>query len=164
MKQKINKYKVYAGIPVETGAHIVLNPAFGITMADIQQKIKGNIKISSRSTLHLQGKNIFIDGLELDGTLIVKCADNTTVNLKNLVVKNKGQFNKICLFCGCLFLYVKVIRKKHPKKNKKGWNFKEIDVNDEKIEEKYRIRGYILEKHEDKTIDLSDGKTHTIDK
>jgi len=62
--------------------------------------------------------DIHIYNLDLDGALIVKGCPGAKVTIKNLTVKNDG--------------YI----------------FQEIDPDDEKVEEKYRIRGFITEKRD----------------
>jgi UDP-sugar pyrophosphorylase len=119
--------QVFAGIPVEAGAKIVLGPSFGVTQAEIAEKLKGaDIHISGRSTLVLDGDNISIKSLKLDGTLVVKASAGSKVEIDGLVVKNGG------------------------------WQFKEINVNDKSVDQKYRIRGYVLEK-KGGTVIASDG-------
>jgi len=56
--------------------------------------------------------------LKLDGTLIVKACRGAKVTIKNLTVTNDG------------------------------WRFKNIDPNDEAMDQKYRIRGYVLDKRD----------------
>jgi len=46
--------------------------------------------MSARSTLMVSGHDIRIEGLDLDGTLIVRAVPGANVHLKNLTVKNRG--------------------------------------------------------------------------
>lgn len=127
-----DKLELVKGLPVDYGARIVLYPSFGSTIKDIGTKLKGDISITVNSTLVLDG-DIEIDGLKLDGTLIIRSkGQNTKIIIKNLVVKNDG------------------------------YEFKAIDINDTSIEEKYRIRGYILNKKGERIIEFDNGETNVV--
>jgi len=60
----------FLGITAKLGARVVLMPSFGISLEEIKSRLRGDIKISKRSALILDG-NITIDGLQLDGALTV---------------------------------------------------------------------------------------------
>ncbi len=45
-----------------------------------------------------------------------------------------------------------------------GWQFKAIDINDANIEEKYRIRGYVVNKMQQRIIQFDNGKTNVCSK
>jgi len=47
---------------------VFLHPSFGVTVAEIRQRISGTVKVSNKSTLVLKGE-INLSNLELDGTL-----------------------------------------------------------------------------------------------
>jgi UDP-sugar pyrophosphorylase len=80
-----------AGIPVTSGPRIVLCPAFAVSQEEVLEKIKGNRnKISKRSSLILEGQNLSIENLNLDGALVIKVGDNTHVSVDGLKVQNKG--------------------------------------------------------------------------
>eukprot|EP00486_Rosalina_sp_Unknown_P016643 CAMPEP_0201597326 /NCGR_PEP_ID=MMETSP0190_2-20130828/193872_1 /ASSEMBLY_ACC=CAM_ASM_000263 /TAXON_ID=37353 /ORGANISM="Rosalina sp." /LENGTH=330 /DNA_ID=CAMNT_0048058285 /DNA_START=738 /DNA_END=1730 /DNA_ORIENTATION=- len=128
-----DKLELVKGLPVDYGARIVLYPSFGATIRDIGEKLKGDISITENSTLILDGDGIEIDGLKLDGTLIIRSkGKNTKIIIKNLSVKNEG------------------------------YEFKAIDVNDTSIEEKYRIRGYVLNKKGERIIEFDNEKANTV--
>jgi len=64
------------------GPKVVLHPSFGVTLKEIRDKIKGELKITPESTFAVKGnaelKNIKVDGvlkLEGNGTF-----ENITVN------------------------------------------------------------------------------------
>ena len=59
------------GIPVTLMPAIVLEPSFALTSEEIGEKFKGG-KISSRSTLVVEGAGVEIEDLELDGALVIK--------------------------------------------------------------------------------------------
>lgn len=132
--------KEFAGISVSYGARIVLYPSFGTTVADIRSKVNGELNVSQKSTLVLEGGSIeIVNGLTLDGTLVVRALNGSSVVLDGLVVKNDG------------------------------WQFEDIDVDDESVLEKYRIRGYRLNKCESdddtrnaRVICFDDGEKHVL--
>ena len=105
----------YGGIPTLTGAKVVLCPAFGTTSLEIKSKFPTpeNVSISSTSSLVLDGPNIVIKSLDLKGALVINAVDGAEVVVENVVVENEG------------------------------WVFEPVAFDDEKYEEKYRIRGYI---------------------
>ncbi len=132
--QSIKGRTTLGGMSCKCGARVVLQPSFGITVEEIQSKITGKVDISDASTLIIDGENIELGDLELDGTLIIRASGKgTKITIKKLKVKNEG------------------------------WDFKEIDSKDEEIDPIYRVRGYILEKKEEKVIEFDDGKQHIID-
>ena len=59
------------GIPVTLMPAIVLEPSFALTSEEVGEKFKGG-KISSRSTLVVDGAGVQIEDLELDGALVIK--------------------------------------------------------------------------------------------
>ncbi len=128
------KQELVRGIPVEYGARVVLYPSFGVTVREIGQRLKGNISITERSTLIIDG-NVEINGLALNGALIIRTrGKGTKVVIDNLSVTNRG------------------------------WEFKAIDTNDVNIAEKYRIRGYVVHKMEQRLIEFDNGKANVCSK
>merc|ERR1719173_163004 len=120
---------VYEGIPVQSGAKVVLSPATGLTLNQVKTSFTGgeNITISDRSTLVVKG-DVTIENLVLDGGLVLHARPGCKLVVKSLTVKNAG--------CA----------------------FNPIDVNDSRIAEKYRIRGYMLGASEFKVIDTQSTK------
>jgi len=83
--------QVFSGINVGVGARIILLPSFGTTQREIISKFSGGkVKISNRSTLILDGTDILVKNLDLDGTLVVRAASGAKVIIDGLTVKNKG--------------------------------------------------------------------------
>ena len=79
------------GIPVTPGPRIILCPAFGITQEEILSKIEGDgNKISSRSSLVLEGHHLTIKDLDLDGSLVIRAGEDCHVTVDGLKVQNKG--------------------------------------------------------------------------
>ncbi len=54
------------------------------------QKQLGEINISNRSTLIVEGENVKFDSLDLDGTLVIQAVSGANVHIKKLKVHNKG--------------------------------------------------------------------------
>jgi UDP-sugar pyrophosphorylase len=84
------EFRSFQGISTMMGAMVSILPSWALTWAEVRQKLKGNVKISNRSTLVIDGENITIDGLDLDGALVIRAAPGTQVSIKNLKVVNKG--------------------------------------------------------------------------
>jgi UDP-sugar pyrophosphorylase len=78
------------GIPVTEGPRIILCPAFGITQEEILSKVQGKNRISKRSSLILEGQNLTIKDLDLDGALVVRAGEDSHVTVDGLKVQNKG--------------------------------------------------------------------------
>ncbi|CAN6268294.1 unnamed protein product [Urochloa humidicola] len=79
----------FNGQEVEVWPRITWSPQWGLTFKDVKEKVRGNSSISQRSALVLNGRNIFIEGLLLDGTLIVNAVDEAEVKITG-PVQNKG--------------------------------------------------------------------------
>lgn len=79
-----------AGIPVTEGPRILLCPSFGITQEEIVAKVQGDVKISKRSSVVLEGHHLSIKNLDVDGALIIRAGDDTHVTVDGLKVRNKG--------------------------------------------------------------------------
>jgi len=75
----------FLGISADIGARVILKPSFAVSLEQMKAKVQGKVRISKRSSLVLEG-NASIDGLDLDGALIVA----GTGVLKDKVVKNAG--------------------------------------------------------------------------
>ena len=77
------------GIPVTPGPRVIICPSFAITQQEIVNKVKGGI-ITERSTLVLDGENLVIKDLKLDGSLVIRAAHGCEVTVDGLTVTNKG--------------------------------------------------------------------------
>lgn len=85
--------EIYQGIKVVPGPAIVLKPSFVAAPAEYRVKFPTpeKVKISARSTLIVSGAGVTIEQLDLDGALVIECAEgkNLTVN-RSEPVKNAG--------------------------------------------------------------------------
>jgi len=63
-----------------------------LTQKELCSKLDGNnISISKRSAFVLEGRNIKIKRLELDGALVLRCGgDEVFVEIEGMVVRNEG--------------------------------------------------------------------------
>ena len=81
--------RVVHGIPLNDGAKIVFSPSFAITQADVSRKVKGG-SISDNSVVDIDGEQVALENVIIDGTLIVKTAPGVSLALKDVTVNNKG--------------------------------------------------------------------------
>ncbi len=79
-----------SGIPITEGPRIVLCPAFGITQEELLHKIQGDVKISKRSSIVLEGHHLTIKNLDVDGALVIRSGEKSHVTVDGLKVSNKG--------------------------------------------------------------------------
>jgi len=109
----------YHGIRVSAPAKVVIYPSFALTEEEFVAKLANSrIVIAHGSTLILDGSGINIQQLELNGSLHLTARNNSTLFVHKLVLNNPG------------------------------WKFKMINPDDESYDQKYRIRGYVVEKHD----------------
>lgn len=66
------KQEVYNGQEVEVWPRIVWSPSWALTFAEVCEKLSGFIKISQRSTLVIDGRDISLKDVTLDGTLVLR--------------------------------------------------------------------------------------------
>ena len=71
------------GVPFVLGPKVILRPSFTMSFAEGKEKISGG-SISGEATLILDGKDIFLDNVELSGpsALVVKACDGAKVTVK----------------------------------------------------------------------------------
>ncbi|XP_051208118.1 UDP-sugar pyrophosphorylase [Lolium perenne] len=79
----------FNGQEVEVWPRITWSPRWGLTLKDVKQKVNGNSSVSQRSVLVINGQNVIIDGLSLDGALIVNSVDEAEVKVTGHI-ENKG--------------------------------------------------------------------------
>ncbi|XP_076957614.1 UDP-sugar pyrophosphorylase-like [Bidens hawaiensis] len=79
----------FNGQEVEVWSRVVWNPKWAVTFADVKSKVSGNNSVSQKSTLVVNGRDIFIEDLSLDGALIVDSVDDAEVKVGGSVC-NKG--------------------------------------------------------------------------
>ncbi|KAF5200736.1 Udp-sugar pyrophosphorylase [Thalictrum thalictroides] len=81
--------QVFNGQEVEVWPRITWKPEWGLTYKDVKHKVGKGCSISQRSTLVINGQNVLLNDLNLDGALVVTSGDQAEVNLEGSV-QNKG--------------------------------------------------------------------------
>lgn len=79
----------FNGQEVEVWPRMTWSPRWGLTFKSVKEKVHDNSSVSQRSALVINGQNVFLEGLSLDGTLIVNAVDEAEVKLTGHV-QNKG--------------------------------------------------------------------------
>jgi len=79
----------FSGVECPWGAKVSLSPEMGVTLADVQNRVQGSVKMTERSTLILDG-DVTLGNISLDGCLEVRAAPGCKVTLANMTVKNDG--------------------------------------------------------------------------
>ncbi|GMI11233.1 hypothetical protein TrLO_g15552 [Triparma laevis f. longispina] len=82
-------WELLNGVYVYSGPRIYLSPTFCLLKSEVASKCL-NLKISSKSSLSVEGYNVEIDGLNLDGALIINVADGASLKIKDYGVFNEG--------------------------------------------------------------------------
>ncbi|KAK8947104.1 UDP-sugar pyrophosphorylase [Platanthera zijinensis] len=80
---------VFNGQEVEIWPRITWKPKWALTFSDVQKKVKEGCSFSQRATMVLNGPNIYLQGLSLDGTLIIHAVNEAQVQVSGSV-QNKG--------------------------------------------------------------------------
>ena len=69
----------FNGQEVEVWPRITWSPRWGLTFKNVKEKVRGDSSISQRSALAINGRNIILEGLSLDGTLIINAVEEAEV-------------------------------------------------------------------------------------
>jgi UDP-sugar pyrophosphorylase len=69
----------FNGQEVEVWPRMTWSPRWGLTFKSVKEKVHDNSSVSQRSALVINGQNVFLEGLSLDGTLIVNAVDEAEV-------------------------------------------------------------------------------------
>ncbi|XP_062115865.1 UDP-sugar pyrophosphorylase-like [Humulus lupulus] len=112
--------EVFNGQEVEVWPRITWKPQWGLTFSDIKKKISGSCSISQRSTMIVKGRNVFMEGLSLDGALVI---DGDVVE-EDAEVRIGGSVQN------------------------KGWTIEKVDYKDTSVAEELRIRGFRIKRVE----------------
>lgn len=70
---------VFNGQEVEVWPRMTWKPKWALTYGDVKKKVHEGGYISQRSTMILNGQNIFLDDLSLDGTLVINATNGAEV-------------------------------------------------------------------------------------
>lgn len=109
------KLETFNGQDVEVWPRIVWSPEWGVTYSNIKSKLLGTSSICQKSTLVLDGKQIVLEDVKLDGTLVVRTAVEDA--------KAKLHFWRI---------------------QNSGWAIEPVDHKDITYPEEVRIRGFCI--------------------
>lgn len=72
--------QVFNGQEVEVWSRVVWKPKWAVTFSDVKSKVSGeNSSVSQKSTLVIKGRNVLIEDLSLDGTLVIDSVDDAEV-------------------------------------------------------------------------------------
>ncbi|XP_073144290.1 UDP-sugar pyrophosphorylase-like [Henckelia pumila] len=80
---------VFNGQEVEVWPRIVWKPKWGLTFSSIRSKISRNCSVSQKSTMVINGQNIYLEDLCLDGALVILASDDAEVKVGGSV-SNSG--------------------------------------------------------------------------
>eukprot|EP01061_Rhynchopus_euleeides_P011017 TRINITY_DN20592_c0_g1_i1.p1 TRINITY_DN20592_c0_g1~~TRINITY_DN20592_c0_g1_i1.p1 ORF type:complete len:588 (+),score=203.93 TRINITY_DN20592_c0_g1_i1:47-1810(+) len=83
----------YNKIPIRWWPRVVLHPGFAPTLAALQGKVKptgSGVHITARSSLVVEGEDVVIHSLRLDGALHIKVAPGASLVINSLEVSNEG--------------------------------------------------------------------------
>uniref|UniRef100_A0A5B6YTK4 UTP-monosaccharide-1-phosphate uridylyltransferase n=1 Tax=Davidia involucrata TaxID=16924 RepID=A0A5B6YTK4_DAVIN len=82
-------HQVFNGQEVEVWPRITWKPKWALTFSDVQSKVRGSCSISQKSTVVIKGRNIFLEDLSLDGSLVIDSVEDAEVKVGGSV-QNKG--------------------------------------------------------------------------
>lgn len=84
--------QVFNGQEVELWPRIAWSPKWALTFSDVRKKVGGDCSVSQRSTLAIKGTKVYIEGLSLDGALVVNSVDEAEVRL--FIERNLSNIHK----------------------------------------------------------------------
>ena len=73
---------------------LVLSPAASLTLSDMHSHFCGSLKMSDKSILLIDGTNIFLENVVLDGTLIIRACPGANVYIRDATIQNDGWIMK----------------------------------------------------------------------
>lgn len=77
---------MFNGQEVEVWPRITWKPKWALIFSDVKTKVSGSCSISQRSTVVVNGRNVFLQDLTLDGALVINSVDEAKVfNMTNLL-------------------------------------------------------------------------------
>ncbi|MBF0243828.1 MAG: UTP--glucose-1-phosphate uridylyltransferase [Planctomycetes bacterium] len=77
----------FGGVVLARGPLVYLNAEFAVTVGGLREKIRGG-SISARSALIVEGEDVEIEGLKLDGALVIRAISGAKVRIRGLEVHN----------------------------------------------------------------------------
>lgn len=76
---------VFNGQEVEVWPRVTWSPKWALIFKDVREKVNNKCSITQKSALVVNGQKVSLDGLNLDGTLIINAADGAEVVFFNLI-------------------------------------------------------------------------------
>jgi UDP-sugar pyrophosphorylase len=81
--------RAYSGVEVQLFPIVLLSQELTVSLAKFLPRVS-NVRISARSTLVIDAADVVLDGLVLDGALVVRAVPGARVVIRGLVVNNRG--------------------------------------------------------------------------
>jgi len=81
----------YHGVPFRKGAHVVLSPAYALTLSDLRDKVDGG-HLGEKASLVVKGIDVYLRDVRLAGrsTLIINACAGATVYIEGLILDRQG--------------------------------------------------------------------------
>jgi|GEM_PF-5990717 len=89
VKEGDTNVKKTPNFPWFDGAKFVYNPIWAPTILDFSKKLKGGTW-TQRAVVDIEGENVVLNGVDVDGTLVVKAAEGVYITIDGLKVQNEG--------------------------------------------------------------------------
>lgn len=71
--------EVFNGQEVEVWPRLTWKPKWGLTFSEIKNKVSGSCSVSQKSTMVIEGHNVILEDLSLNGALIIDSVDDAEV-------------------------------------------------------------------------------------
>ncbi|XXG40701.1 hypothetical protein AAC387_Pa01g1351 [Persea americana] len=81
--------QVFNGQEVEVWPRITWKPKWALIFSDVKTKVNSGCSISQQSSMIINGQNVFLQDLSLDGALVINSVDEAKVKVSGCV-RNKG--------------------------------------------------------------------------
>ena len=85
----------FNGQDVELWPRVVWRPKWAPTFSEVMRKVRGKCSISQKSTLVINGRDIYLEDLSLDGSLVVNAVDRAEVWKRSNLVNAELVIDKI---------------------------------------------------------------------
>lgn len=151
----LGEEEIYLGIKSILSPRLIFHPSFAIFPGELSEKFlnPGKVKISSRSTLIIEGNNVMIDSLYLDGSLSLSTASPPTTTTSTAVGKEGSSSSSSSSSSPSLLVRVGKEKEIH----NAGHVIERISPEDMNYLEKDRMRGYFIKEIEMKRVQVDEG-------
>uniref|UniRef100_A0A7N0V1U0 UTP-monosaccharide-1-phosphate uridylyltransferase n=1 Tax=Kalanchoe fedtschenkoi TaxID=63787 RepID=A0A7N0V1U0_KALFE len=86
---------VFNGQEVEVWPRVTWHPKWGLSFTEVKKKVSANCSISQPSTLVLNGRNIHLNSLSLNGALIISSVEGAEVKIEGQVQNSGWTLEKV---------------------------------------------------------------------